>query len=73
MKQRSAKELALRQMIDHWHTVYKEAVEMGDYALAENTYNVTIQRPMRHSSGKWDFLLNECKQDKRRSNPPLFL
>ena len=44
MKQKSAKELALRQMIDHWHTVYNEAVEMGDYALAENTYNVTLPK-----------------------------
>lgn len=42
MKRTNPKELALSQMIEHWWSVYQEAVAVGDYDLAENTYNVTL-------------------------------
>lgn len=37
-----AKYRALAGMIDHWWSVYQEAVALGNYDLAENTYNVTL-------------------------------
>jgi hypothetical protein len=38
------KEIALTQMIVHWHKVYSDALIAGNYALAKSTNNVTIPR-----------------------------
>jgi len=38
------KQIALTQMIAHWHNVYSDALIAGNDALAENTKNVTIPK-----------------------------